>query len=378
VSTIAQYGSSWLLIVTSYKVAQPVHAAGADVCHASQDCKLMHCAAQSGNIAAVKWLQALRLDARAVSADDQLLPLHYACEHNQLQMAEYLLALPRAAGDIHARTFMDSTPLHFAAEHKADSIVQLLLQLGAEYDAKDYIGCTPLMCAGSLPVVELLLAAGADATTTATDGITVLHNQAVRGACAATVCLLLKAGADPTALTCNGSTLAHLAGVNGHFALEAFLSRAADDYRKKHPTVNSAVGDSSGKSDSRRTSSGGSSSSGVIGSGAADSDIAGRDTSGSSTTATFSATTDADHSATAAAAGDGKQDDSRTATGDAQSDDTSTAQQQQQQQRTSRKVKQPCANCSTPTTKLCRRCAAVYYCSVECQKVCFTDAQHKA
>jgi MYND finger len=43
------------------------------------------------------------------------------------------------------------------------------------------------------------------------------------------------------------------------------------------------------------------------------------------------------------------------------------------------KVKQPCANvnCNKLTTKLCRRCAAVYYCSTECQKVCFKDAKHR-
>jgi MYND finger len=45
-----------------------------------------------------------------------------------------------------------------------------------------------------------------------------------------------------------------------------------------------------------------------------------------------------------------------------------------------KKVKQPCANvdCGQLTTKLCRRCAAVHYCSAECQKACFKGPEHKA
>jgi hypothetical protein len=50
----------------------------------------------------------------------------------------------------------------------------------------------------------------------------------------------------------------------------------------------------------------------------------------------------------------------------------------QQQPCKVRKAKQPCANCKQPTGRLCRRCAAVYYCSVECQRVCFSDAHHRA
>jgi hypothetical protein len=66
------------------------------------------------------------------------------------------------------------------------------------------------------------------------------------------------------------------------------------------------------------------------------------------------------------------------------SDNTATEQQQQQQEQqqddkhTLHRVKQPCVNCHKPTTKLCRACAAVYYCSIDCQKVCFSDAQHRA
>jgi ankyrin repeat protein len=188
----------------------------------------------------VKSLQTLGVDARAVSSEEHLLPLHCACEAKHLHIVKNMLALPGAADDIHARTSQGQTPLHSAATPGADSVVQLLLERGADVDARDVNGYTPLMDADSLAVVKLLLAAGADATAVDDGGMTVLQCQARDGACAGTVCLLLKAGADPTAtIRINGInvTSAHLAGINGHFALEALLSRAADDYHKKHFAV---------------------------------------------------------------------------------------------------------------------------------------------
>eukprot|EP00953_Heterococcus_sp_UTEX-ZZ885_P030901 16281-Heterococcus_DN1.PRE.1 len=55
--------------------------------------------------------------------------------------------------------------------------------------------------------------------------------------------------------------------------------------------------------------------------------------------------------------------------------DSSSSSKQKKQ-----KVKQPCANanCGQLTTKRCRRCTVVHYCSVECQKICFKDPQHRA
>eukprot|EP00953_Heterococcus_sp_UTEX-ZZ885_P022151 12284-Heterococcus_DN1.PRE.1 len=208
------------------QVAKLLHATGADV-HTIEDCgTLIHYAAASGNLAVVKWLQTLGLNARAVSGEEHLLPLHCACEFNHVHIVKYMLALPGAADDIHARTSQGQTPLHSAATHGADSVVQLLLERGADVDARDVNGYTPLMDADSLAVVKLLLAAGADATAVDDGGMTVLQCQARDGACAGTVCLLLKAGADLAAtLSIDGIsvTAAAFAGINGHFALEALL-----------------------------------------------------------------------------------------------------------------------------------------------------------
>jgi Ankyrin repeats (3 copies)/MYND finger len=269
-------------------------------------------------------------------------------------------------------------------------VVQLLLERGADVAARDMKQNTPLMISTSVQAVKLLLAAGADVAAVGDNGQTALHCLAAAGACAGTACLLLKAGADPTATMQFDDlrvTAAVSAGVNGHFALEALLSRAADDYRKKHSTTaSSATGDSNcsssngssvGSSGADRSSSNGNGC--VI---AADTEHSENvhnvvaDTPDSDTIVSVSATADSHTGATTSTGNKDSSSSNAVAVRAASASDTSSIQQQQQCKQ--RKTKQPCANCSKPTAKLCKRCAAVYYCSVECQKACFADAQHRA
>jgi hypothetical protein len=91
-------------------------------------------------------------------------------------------------------------------------------------------------------------------------------------------------------------------------------------------------------------------------------------------------TGDSASTAAAAASGTGgsalaRSDSSTEAAAAAATDADGSSSKQKKQ-----KVKQPCANahCGQLTTKLCRRCAAVHYCSIECQKVCFKDPKHRA
>jgi ankyrin repeat protein len=96
------------------QTARALHAAGADVLHVWGDCNMMHCAAEYGQLALVKWLQSLGLDPRAASSDDRLLPLHWACRFGHLSVVKYLLGLPGAAADVHAQCGHGLTPLHKA------------------------------------------------------------------------------------------------------------------------------------------------------------------------------------------------------------------------------------------------------------------------
>jgi Ankyrin repeat len=381
-------------------------------------------------------------------------------------------------------TLCAATATHSDDENTdASSIVQLLLESGADANANDSStgGITPLMLAKTAAVTKLLLAAGADATAVEEGWLPVLHHQAKAGASAGSICLLLKAGADPTISdSCgHGITPAHVAGMHGHFALEALLSRAADEYRKRYPDriysnpgarctcfskaerSNSAQAAASStsdvhteplkallsgldasssnsnnnSSDSNSSSSSSSSSkpttaaaphsstvlsfdslnsssaatSSTVNSVASDAnlyslsdEIGSRDASASAgifakmkASSIVDATVDAasDHGAaatttategTAGGSGSSSMDSSAVDSGkvcDASYEPVSEQQQQEQQQEErcrSHRAKQPCANCHKLTSKLCRACAVVYYCSVNCQKVCFSDAQHRA
>jgi ankyrin repeat protein len=325
------------------KAARALHAGGADVHCRLYDKSLAHIAARTGNVAVLKWVQSVGVDLRAPS-NAAVLPLHSACCSGEPEAVKYLLDLPGAADDVHARTCEQRTPLYFAADG-AESIVHLLLQRGAAVDVRGIAGTTPLMHAKTAAVLKLLLAAGADATAAGAGGWTVLHYYATAGASAGAVCLVLKAGADPTAVDGDGSTAAHLAGINGHFALEALLSRAADDYRKKQAVAinsNSSSYSSTGKSSATVTTASAESNTASIGSGSA------------------AAASVNDHSAFTQ-----------------QAEVSHDAIVKQQQQSRPPKTKQPCANCSKLTTKRCKRCAAVYYCSAECRKACFKDTEHR-
>jgi ankyrin repeat protein len=163
--------------------------------------------------------------------------------------------------------------------------------------------------------------------------------------------LLLKHGAVPTAVDKNGSSPAHVAGMRGHFIDEALLSQAADEYKKTHTNdVQQSVMN------------------GVKGSGQQDYDFA-EDTNSNA----ISSSSRSSNSAKEMSSAVRNTVQSSSGSSSCEAVDRNVKQKKQ-------KVKQPCANvnCKKLTTKLCRRCAAVYYCSTECQKVCFTNAKHRA
>jgi Ankyrin repeat len=62
--------------------------------------------------------------------------------------------------------------------------------------------------------------------------------------------------------------------------------------------------------------------------------------------------------------------DSSTSSSSSRAGDAATQKQSLQQQ--------PCVQCGKMTKKRCRRCQAVYYCSEQCQMLCFKDPEHRA
>ena len=128
--------------------------------------------------------------------------------------------LVEAGADLDARDDRDFSPLHAAARiNENEAVVRALLAAGAEVDAwatgfdVDYgWEATPLLEAaesnGNPEVLAALIDAGADASARGWGGETVLH-RAARGGSAEVVSFLLGAGADVRAVQAGGSTPLH-------------------------------------------------------------------------------------------------------------------------------------------------------------------------
>lgn len=102
--------------------------------------------------------------------------------------------------------------LHIASVHGDEECVRLLLERGADPNAKSLYGDTPLVratAAGERNIAVLLLAAGADPNLRCAGEITALHWAAEHHDDMTR--LLLDAGADPMARTAEGDTPLHWA-----------------------------------------------------------------------------------------------------------------------------------------------------------------------
>jgi len=113
--------------------------------------------------------------ARAVSRDGGT-ALHLAAYFRHAEIAQ---ALIRAGADVHAVApgFGNVQPLHSAAAGDSLSIVKMLLEAGANPNARQQMGYTPLHSAansGDLEIARLLLQHGADPAAKTDNGQTAL------------------------------------------------------------------------------------------------------------------------------------------------------------------------------------------------------------
>jgi hypothetical protein len=146
-------------------------------------------------------------------AEDRSRALIDAVSKGNREKIELLIA---QGADVNARDSSGNTPLMLAARSGHSEIVQFLIARGADVHMKDNLGNTPLIDSAryasefALKVIEILIAEGADVQAKNKNSNTALIN-AVRSGRSDVVELLVKEGADVNAKSKTGQTALKLA-----------------------------------------------------------------------------------------------------------------------------------------------------------------------
>ena len=136
-------------------------------------------------------------------------PTHIAAWEGDVETLRRLLASGESP-DVIPDNYLDRTPLHCLCLRNSGgdraACFELLRYAGANLEASDSIGYTPLHCAAnsaSVELVSLLVQARVNVNATGNGGVTALHLAGRRGA-ADCIEVLLAAGADIDARTSAG------------------------------------------------------------------------------------------------------------------------------------------------------------------------------
>ncbi|MCE5187042.1 MAG: ankyrin repeat domain-containing protein [Planctomycetaceae bacterium] len=174
-----------------------------------QDRTLLHYLAEAGSDKIDLFetvVSALAAEVNAADLRGQT-PLHLACADNAVQQCRILL--DRGA-DVNARDRNENTPLCLLTRYHCNHtsypedelrIAEMLLEKGADVNAADVFGCTPLLNLGEanmdchLELTRLLIARGADLNRQDHQGNTFLLGAAEMGT-AAMMKIAIEAGAD--------------------------------------------------------------------------------------------------------------------------------------------------------------------------------------
>ena len=163
--------------------------------------------------------------------NDGTSPLSVAAQYGHLTVVQYLL---EQGADKEKANNNGASPLFLAAQNGHLGVVQKLLEQGANVNKANNVGVSPLWIAayyGHLVVVQFLLEQGADKDKTRSDGSSPLWIAALQGHLGV-VQYLLEHGADKNKAKNDNTTSISIAAQNGHLAVVQYLLEQGVDKDK--------------------------------------------------------------------------------------------------------------------------------------------------
>ncbi|KNC47506.1 uncharacterized protein AMSG_11713 [Thecamonas trahens ATCC 50062] len=217
-------------------IVQDLVACGADVdaCNSS-GASALYVATQNGAADIVAAIITAGADPN-IPKSDGWYPLLIAAHKGAAQVTEELLSHPDI--DVHVTNTAAATSLYLAAQSGSIEVVRMLLAAGANPNSAKDDGWTPLMIAvhrRHLKVARVLIGSGAEVNQRNANGATALYVAAQLGFLAA-VNLLLEAQASPLAAKAvDGWTALHVATTGGfEDVVAALLAAGANPHAAAH------------------------------------------------------------------------------------------------------------------------------------------------
>jgi ankyrin repeat protein len=171
-------------------------------------------------------------DVNARGFDKKETPLHVALRQGHVEVIRVLL---EHGADAEARNKDNRTPLLWASRLRHVELAQVLLEHGADTEARDGDNCTPLLCAsrdGQVELARVLLKHGADTEARDEDDYSPLERATQKGH-VELVQILLEHGADVSAQNKRGHTPLHWASAMGQPAVGLVLLRHGADLKAR-------------------------------------------------------------------------------------------------------------------------------------------------
>ena len=186
----------------------------------------------------VSALFVLALGVSCALAQDASDRFYQAIRNNDLSTLRTLLK----TSDVNLKDQKESTPLLYAAAFGSVDAVKILLDAGADVNAKNALLVSPLLwCAGDLEKVRLLVSKGADVNARSKQGQTPLLIAASHDGASEIVKLLLDKGADASARGFMNSTTLLSATYANDTAIVKLLLEKNVDINAKDVTGNTAL-----------------------------------------------------------------------------------------------------------------------------------------